>query len=122
MVCLLAFYTFANESFLRVVFFAAGNVLARVVMKNVANCDARCELRDSVNQQAAERMRCLGVILRTSGTGVLSILYLSRYTPTSGAAVCQWAFVSSPWHMNIVVSYLYTICGMECASSKQLVC
>ena len=41
------------------VFFAAVNVLARVVMKDVANCDTHCELRDSVNQQTVERMRYL---------------------------------------------------------------
>ena len=35
------------------------NVLARVVMKDVANCDTHCELRNSVNQQKVESMRYL---------------------------------------------------------------
>jgi len=35
------------------------NVLARVMMKDVANCEAHCDLRNSVNQQIVERMRCL---------------------------------------------------------------
>jgi len=32
------------------------NVLARVVMKDVANCGTHCELRSSGNQQTVERM------------------------------------------------------------------
>ena len=47
------------DDLLNLVFFAAVNVLARVVMKDVANCDTHCELRNSVNQQIVERMRCL---------------------------------------------------------------
>ena len=39
-----------------IVIFAAVNVLARVVMKDVANCDTHCELRSSGNQQTVERM------------------------------------------------------------------
>ena len=42
--------------FASIVFFAAVNVLARVVMKDVANCDTHCELRSSGNQQTVERM------------------------------------------------------------------
>ena len=41
------------------VFFAAVNVLARVVMKDVANYDTHCELRRSGNQQTVERKRRL---------------------------------------------------------------
>ena len=39
------------------VFFAAVNVLARVLMKDVANCVKRCDLRNSVNQWRVESMR-----------------------------------------------------------------
>ena len=42
--------------FASIVFFAAVNVLARVVMKDVANCGTHCELRSSGNQQTVERM------------------------------------------------------------------
>jgi len=38
-------------------FFAAVDVLARVVMKDVANYDTHCELRSSENQQNVERTR-----------------------------------------------------------------
>ena len=44
------------DDLLNLVFFAAVNVLARVVMKDVANCDTHCELRSSGNQQTVERM------------------------------------------------------------------
>ena len=43
--------------------FAAVNVLARVVMKDVANYGTHCELRNSVSQQTVERMRCPAVEL-----------------------------------------------------------
>ena len=41
-------------------FFAAVDVLARDVMKNVANHDIPCELRSFGNQQSFERMRRAG--------------------------------------------------------------
>ena len=40
--------------------FAAADVLARVVMKDVANYDTHCELRSFGNQQDFERMRHIG--------------------------------------------------------------
>ena len=54
--------------FASIVFFAAVNVLARVVMKDVANCDTHCELRSSGNQQIVERMRRLELIQGASGS------------------------------------------------------
>ena len=43
--------------------FAAVNVLAQVVVKDVANYGTHCELRNSVSQQIVERMRCPDVEL-----------------------------------------------------------
>ena len=54
--------------FASIVFFAAVNVLARVVMKDVANCDTHCELRSSGNQQIVERMRRLEQFQGASGS------------------------------------------------------
>ena len=50
------------------VFVAAVNVLARVAMKDVANCDTHCELRSSGNQQIVEGMRRLEQFQGASGS------------------------------------------------------
>ena len=56
------------DDLLNLVFFAAVNVLARVAMKDVANCDTHCELRSSGNQQIVERMRRLEQSQGASGS------------------------------------------------------
>lgn len=62
---------------LKLVFFAAMNVLARVTTKDVANCDTHCELRSSGNQQKVERKRRLGLPRGVSGS-VFKIFYGAR--------------------------------------------
>jgi len=42
------------------------NVLARVLMKDVANCVKRCDLRNSVNQWRVESMRYLHIHVEVS--------------------------------------------------------
>ena len=104
------------DDLLNLVFFAAVNVLARVVMKGVANCDTHCELRDSVNQQTVERMRCLGVMLRRSWIGVLISLYLVQYIWEWLSCVPKGGFAVNPWHINIELSDSHTFCGVDFSS------
>jgi hypothetical protein len=88
--------------FIKNLFFAAVNVLARVVMKDVANCDTHCELRSSGNQQTVERMRRLGQLQGASWSVFKSFCGPPSAARLPGlAALCAKASTRDPWRIKI---------------------
>ena len=109
---LVTFGSFRKLLFASIVFFAAVNVLARVVMKDVANCGTHCELRSSGNQQTVERM--LWPVLRQAAPGSV-FKYLRTLTVALLRSVAQSTNVLRWWTIQNSLT-----CVAHCVNSGDL--